>query len=139
MRKKKGEGESPSSPQPRFVIEDGEAIEVAAAKEVFNRKQAAKHRPPPPKLMPVTLQMRHSINGKFYGPGTLMLTEKEAQRFLNVEYEAMLKEDSLTRQQAFIISMHNGVPVRREVPTEQFDNILMREELPVGNMPSGRR
>ena len=90
-------------------------------------------------MVTVRLQLRHSVNGKFFGPGVVTVPEKKAQMFLNVEHEAALKEDSLVRQQAFIVSFRNGVPVRREVPAQRFDDILAREELPLDVMPSERR
>ena len=132
MSTKKGAGKSPSSPNPRFILEDGQQVEIAAPDEGQRRRG----RPPlnKPKLISVTLQLRHSVNGHYYGPGLVRITEKEAQRFLNVEYEAACKEDSLMRQQAFIIQFRNGVPVRREVPAQRFDDILAREELPMDTM-----
>lgn len=137
-RTKKGKGESPSSPKPRFQLQEVEPIEVTAAKQVARRK--AQRRIPPPKMVTVTLQMRHSINGTFYGPGQVTIKEKDAQRFLNTEHEAIQKELSLTRQEAFIISYgpHGGL-VRRQVPWAQFDNILSREELPLNQLPQESR
>lgn len=79
----------------------------------------------------VTLQMRHTINGRAYGPGTVTLSPSKAQAFLHTEHEALAKEDSLNRQQAFIIGFRGGVVMRREVPAARFDDLLMREELPI--------
>ena len=62
-----------------------------------------------------------------------MLTESKARRLLSTEYDAMAKETELTQNRAFILSFRNGVPVRREVPASRFDDILTREELPVGS------
>ena len=118
----------PPKPAPRFVLEDGQSVEIAYTGKPRGRPKSG------PKPVVVTLQMRHSINGKFYGPGTVTLSEGKARTLLNTEHEAMHKEDSLVRQQAFIIQFRNGVPMRREVPAGQFDNILMREELPLTNM-----
>lgn len=135
MAKPKGKVGSPSSTQPRFVIEDGESIEATADREVYRKKKSRHFNPTlPPKMVTVTLQMRHSINGIFYGPGTVTLTESKANAFLNTEHEAMAKETSLFQQQAFIIGFRNGVPVRREVPAQRFDDILAREELPIETM-----
>ena len=129
---------SPANLAPKFILEDGQSVEITADSEVYRKKRG---RPPlnKPKLSTVTLQLRHSINGQYYGPGVVTLPQKQAQMFLNVEYDAALKEDSLVRQQAFIIQFRNGVPVRREVPAQRFDDILGREELPVESMPMERR
>ena len=128
MRKKKGQGGSPSSSQPRFVLEDGQSVEIASSEEGPRKKRG---RPPlnRPKLLTVTLQMRHSINGVFYGPGTVRLSESKAMAFLNTEQAATEKEDSLFQQRAFILGFRNGVPMRREVPAQRFDDIMAREEL----------
>ena len=140
MARRKGKAGSPSPANlaPKFILEDGQSVEITADPEVYRKKRG---RPPlnKPKLSTVRLQLRHSVNGKFYGPGVVTVPEKKAQLFLNVEHEAALKEDSLVRQQAFIISFRNGVPVRREVPAQRFDDILAREELPLATMPSERR
>ena len=138
MKKRKGLGGSPSSP--RFVLEDGQQIEVAALEDIPG-KPRRRGRPPlnRPKLVEVTLQMRHSINGRFFGPGPVRVTENDAQHFLNTEHVAAEKELSLVQERAFLIGMQNGVPVKREVPAQRFDSLLMREELPVGTMPHERR
>ena len=81
----------------------------------------------PPKMVTITLSMRHSINGKFYGPGTLTTTEAKARAFLNAEHAAQEKEMSLQRQEAYIIGVGPGGPVKRQVPWAQFDTILNRE------------
>ena len=75
-------------------------------------------------LVTITLQMRQSINGKFYGPGTVTVTEAKARAFLNVEHEAMQKEVELQQQRAYIIGMGAGGPVKKQVPYAQFDRIL---------------
>lgn len=94
------------------------------------RKRYDKPKPPkPPALVQVTLSLRHSLNGQFYGPGTIMLPEHKARRLLNTEQEAQEKELSLVQQRAFIMGFRNGVPMRREVPYQRFDEILTREEL----------
>ena len=140
MARRKGKAGSPSPAHltPRFVLEDGQPVEATVDREVY-RKPRGRPPLPKPKVSTVRLQLRHSVNGKFYGPGVVTIPEKKAQLFLNVEHEAALKEDSLVRQQAFIISFRNGAPVRREVPAQRFDDILAREELPLDTMPSERR
>ena len=80
-----------------------------------------------PKFVTVTLQLRHSFNGKFYGPGTVKLPHHKAEMFLNTEHEAAQKELSLQQQQAYIISMGGGAPAKRQVPWAQFDTILGRD------------
>ena len=85
-------------------------------------------------MVTITLLMRHSINGRFYGPGIVTLTESKANAFLNVEHEAQAKEASLFQERAFIVSFRGGVPVRREVPAAMFDTLLAREELPIQSM-----
>ena len=137
MAQKKGNVRSPSLTKPRFVIEDGQSVEVTVDPEVPRKRRG---RPPlaRPKLVTVRLQMRHSVNGNFYGPGLVTVSESKANAFLNTEHEALLKEESLVRQQAFIVSFRNGVPVRREVPAAMFDTFLAREEFPIESMGGER-
>ena len=94
--------------------------------------------PKQPKIITIHLTMRHSRNGVFYGPGAVRTTEEKAKSFLNTEHEAQAKELSLVQERAFIIGFQNGVPIRREVPAAQFDNILTREELPMGSVGNRR-
>ena len=114
----------------RLLPKQVEVAEPTRDREVY-RAPKARTAPPKPLMVTVTLQMRHSINGLFTGPGTVTLPEAKARAFLNIEHEALAKEDTLVRQQAFIVSFRNGVPVRREVPASRFDEILGREELPI--------
>ena len=73
----------------------------------------------------VTLQMRHSFNGRFFGPGTVTLSVNKANMFLNQEYEAGQKELSLHQQQAFILAFNpQGGMYKRQVPWAQFDTLL---------------
>ena len=141
MARRNGKAGSPSPAHrtPKFVLEDGQSVEATVDHEVSRKPRGRPPLPPKPKMVTVRLQLRHSVNGKFFGPGVVTVPEKKAQMFLNVEHEAALKEDSLVRQQAFIVSFRNGVPVRREVPAQRFDDILAREELPLDVMPSERR
>ena len=82
---------------------------------------------PKPEYQWVELQMRHSVNGVFYGPGRVRLLKNMAEAFLNTEFMAIEKEQSLNQQQAFIIGWGPGGPVKRQVPWAQFDTILQRE------------
>ena len=131
MKKRKGLGASPSAP--RFILEDGKSVEIATLKEIPGRVRR-RAIPPKPKMVSVMLQLRHSINGRYFGPGRVTVTEKQAQNFLHVEQNAAEKELSLVQQRAYIIEFHNGVPIRREVPSQRFDDILMREEVPLHSM-----
>ena len=137
-----GDGASPSAPEPP-------PKPLAKASRRLRRAEQEALRPPKrryklskvrgePALITVTLQMRHSFNGKFYGPGTVRVTPTKAQIFLNTEHEAGQKESSLSRQEAFIIGVGPGGPMKRQVPWAQFDTILSREELPLTHM-EGRR
>lgn len=78
----------------------------------------------PPEFVTITLAMRHSFNGKFYGPGTVKVPYNKANIFLRAEQEAGEKEYSLQQQQAFIINMAGGAPSKRQVPWAQFDHYL---------------
>ena len=80
-----------------------------------------------PHSVTVTLQLRHSVNGKFYGPGKVTVIQELADVFLNTEAEAASKELSLVRQEAFIIGMGPGGPVKRQVPWAKFDQLLTQE------------
>lgn len=77
-----------------------------------------------PNFATVTLALRHSFNGKFYGPGTVKVPFNKANIFLRAEQEAGEKEYSLQQQQAFIINMAGGAPSKRQVPWAQFDQYL---------------
>ena len=113
----------------------------AAAKAKLHPKPPKPPRVPAPKkekLIQINLGMRHSFNGVFIGPGLVTTTEAKARRLLSTEHDAMSKEIELTQNRAFIMSFRNGVPVRREVPASRFDDILAREELPVGTMGGER-
>ena len=153
MRTRKGTAGSPSPTQPRTYKLTPEQVERRRASLVLANQVRAINRqvatatgpdpelqvrkaqlPAPPKMVTITLLMRHSINGKFYGPGIVTLTESKANAFLNVEHEAQAKEASLFQERAFIVSFRGGVPVRREVPAAMFDTLLAREELPIQSM-----
>lgn len=82
-----------------------------------------------PKLMTVILQMRHSFNGRFYGPGPVKVTREKAERLLNTEYEAAAKEVALQQQQAYLLVNRGGVIGKRQVPVAQFDQILAASEV----------
>ena len=133
-----GDGASPSAPTPKPLAKARRRLNKAEAK-ARRPKRVFKPRDPQAGFVTVTLQMRHSFNGKFYGPGTIRLSPTKAQVFLNTEHEAMQKEDSLSRQEAYIIGVGPGGPIKRQVPWAQFDNILAREELPLTNFQEGRR
>lgn len=75
-------------------------------------------------LVTVTLTMRHSFNGKFYGPGTVRLSESKGNLFLSQEQAAGEKELDLQQQKAYIITLGGGAPAKRQVPWAQFDTIL---------------
>ena len=92
-------------------------------------KQQAAKATATPSMVTVTLAMRHSFNGKFYGPGTVKLTRADADRALNTEYDAMQKEVSLQQQQAYILVNRGGVIGKRQVPFAQFDTILANSEV----------
>ncbi|MGH7274520.1 MAG: hypothetical protein ACREIQ_08705, partial [Nitrospiria bacterium] len=93
----------------------GAQAEVKAAQYAKAHKQ----------LITVNLQMRHSVNGQFFGPGPVRVSQGLADAFLNTEYEAAQKELSLVQQQAFMIQYGpNGSPVKRQVPWERFNEIL---------------
>ena len=78
----------------------------------------------------VHLQMRHSVNGHFYGPGAVRLSPSQAEAFLKTEHEAAEKEFSLMQQQAFIIKYGpNGAPMKHQVPYAKFDQILGQSEV----------
>ena len=93
----------------------------AAEKAVRDQKAEAA------KYVTVHLQMRHSINGTFVGPGPVRVPVGQAEAFLNVEHEAIQKEQSLTQQQSFIIGWGPFGPVKRQVPTARFEELLTRE------------
>ena len=135
-----GDGASPSAPEPKPLAKARRRLTKAAAQALRPPKRAYTLRKPrgTPQLVTVTLQMRHSFNGRFYGPGTVQVTPTKAQVFLNTEHEAVQKEASLTRQEAYIIGVGPGGPMKRQVPWAQFDTILSREELPLTHM-EGRR
>ncbi len=80
-----------------------------------------------PQKVTVMLQLRHSVNGNFYGPGRVTLPQDMADLFLNTEANAAEKELSLNQQQAFIIGMGPGGPVKRQVPWAKFDQLLTQE------------
>lgn len=82
-----------------------------------------------PKLITITLAMRHSFNGRFYGPGPVRVTREKAERLLNTEYEAAQKEVNLQQQQAFLLVNRGGVIGKRQVPFAQFDQILANSEV----------
>ena len=81
----------------------------------------------PSTLLPFHLTMRHSVNGNFIGPGVVYLTKTKGEALLNTEYMAAEKEASLTQQRAYIIGFGAGGPMKRQVPWDQFDTIIMRE------------
>lgn len=97
-------------------------------KRTFDKTPIPKAKPGSGKIM-VDLKMRHSVNGRFYGPGKVLVHRHKAEMFLNTEYEAAQKEVSLQQQQAFIIGNRNGVMAKRQVPWAQFDDILGRSEV----------
>lgn len=94
-----------------------------AVRDAYNKKKRVR-KPPVVKYVTVDLQMRHSFNGKFYGPGSVRLTTNKANLFLNTEHEAAQKEASLQQQRAYVIQTRGGVPVKRQVPWTQFDQVL---------------
>ena len=100
-------------------------------REALALKRATQPPPPPkppkPEMVTVTLQLRHPINGIFYGPGRVTVSRAQAEAFFNTEYEAASKELSLNQQQAFIIGWGPGGPVKRQVPVDRFEAILARE------------
>ena len=112
---------------------------IRAEKAVEKAAKIAAKPPKPAQLVTVTLQMRHTFNGRFYGPGTIRVSPTKAQIFLNTEHEALQKEASLSRQEAFLIGVGPGGPMKRQVPWAQFDNFLSREQLPLTNLPGGQR
>lgn len=77
----------------------------------------------------VILSMRHSFNGKFYGPGEVRISGNKAQIFLNAEAGAIAKEYSLQRNEAYIMVNRGGVIGKRQVPAAQFDSILAQSEV----------
>ena len=97
-------------------------------KRTFDKTPPRRHKPGTRKIL-VTLRLRHSINGRFYGPGEVWLTPYKAEAFLNTEHEAAQKEVNLQQQQAFIIGNRGGVMTKRQVPWAQFDDILGRSEV----------
>ena len=106
---------------------------VAPAKRQYTKRAARWD----PKISPainlkspkvtVMLQLRHSLNGVFYGPGRVTLPTEVADLFLNTEANAAEKELTLNQQQAFIIGMGPGGPVKRQVPWAKFDQLLTQE------------
>ena len=89
--------------------------------------RGSKHKPVP-KLITITLQMRHSVNGKAYGPGIVQVSQGKAEAFMNTEHAAIQKELEMHQQQAFIVGFNRqGGMYKRQVPWAQFDTILGRE------------
>ena len=145
--KANGKGASPSAPEPKPKRKNPRTTmkSILAQREAERALQPPKPprpktvRPPKPEMLTITLQMRHSINGVFYGPGRMTVPKSMAESFLNTEYMAAEKELSLQRQEAFIIGFGPSGPVKRQVPWAQFDTIMSREELPLQSMTGGER
>ena len=80
--------------------------------------------PKPAKLVTVQLQLRHTVNGKNYGPGMVTVSESLARMFQNTEANVADKELSLVQQRAYIITFGPRGPQKRQVPWEKFNQIL---------------
>ena len=142
-----GKGASPSAPEPKPKRKNPRTT----MKSILAKREAERAllppKPPRPKTpkpfkqeyITVTLNLRHSVNGVFYGPGTVRIVKGMAESFLNTEHEAAAKEMSLGRQEAFIIGFGPSGPVKRQVPWAQFDAYMAREELPIQSMTGGGR
>jgi len=98
-----------------------------------NPKAAAKRKDP---IVEVTLLLKHSVNGKSFGPGTVFVPASLAQMFLCTEDRAIEKERSLVQQRAYIIQVGRHGATKREVPYAKFDQILANSEIPIGDMRS---
>ena len=116
----KGLTKPPQPPQPRKL------------KPVGRKKAKPKPKKKPVKMVGVTLQLRHHINGETYGPGDVRVSETLAQHFQHVESEAGEKELSLLQQRAFIIIAGPYGVRKQEVPWARFNEILERSEVPLG-------
>jgi hypothetical protein len=79
----------------------------------------------------VTLQLRHYVNQKPYGPGVVTVSKEMAQQFMQTEQEMAAQELSLVQQRAFIITAGPYGPIKREVPWQRFDTILNQSEVPL--------
>lgn len=115
------------------------AAEVARVREakrvkIVTRNAAIAAKRPKPGMLQVVLQLRHSINGRNYGPGLVTCLADQAAEFLNTEAACADKERSLVQQQAFIVSFRDGMPTKRQVPWAQFDAIMGQTAIPIDAM-----
>ena len=78
----------------------------------------------PVKLITVQLQLRHTVNGRAYGPGMVTVSESLARMFQNTEANTADKELSLVQQRAYIITFGPRGPQKRQVPWDKFNQIL---------------
>ena len=135
-------------------MSDGQQFEMFTADGQVRKRQGKKPGPKPKlkaqqpdtkpqkpkssaKLVTVTLQLRHSVNGISYGPGDVTVSENLAAMFLHTEANTADKELSLVQQRAYIISFTRHGPVKRQVPWAQFDRILGQMEVPLESMTQG--
>ena len=89
----------------------------------------APRKTPRKKYIDVYLQMKHSVNGKSYGPGQVKISEAMSDMFLNTEGKAIDKEISLMQHRAFIIQAGPHGVFKREVSPARFDAILAQAEV----------
>ena len=91
--------------------------------------------PPAPRKTPrrtyvdVLLQLKHSVNGKSYGPGHVKIREDLADMFMYTEEKALEQERSLMQHRAFIIQAGPHGVFKREVSPARFDAILAQAEV----------
>lgn len=77
----------------------------------------------------VYLQLKHSVNGKSYGPGQVKISTGLADMFLHTEGRAIANEISLMQHRAFIIQAGPRGVFKREVSPARFDAILGQAEV----------
>lgn len=91
------------------------------------KKRGTRAVTPKPKMIRVTLSLQHSVNGMFYGPGSVLLPELMAREFLNIEGKSAEKERSLMQEQAFVIVAGPYGPMKKQVPWAKFSDIMGQE------------
>lgn len=84
------------------------------------------------KLVSVYLRQAHSVNGRFFGPGTVLISKDLERQFLSEEQAHRFQEIKLRTGRGVIIGRNRvtGVTTTRDVPPELFD-VALEGSLPI--------